>query len=268
MSRFVGRGQDEVTPASQLVPVEAHLEAILAMLPQPEPIALRTADGLGLILTETATCDTTLPAHDNSAMDGYALVADDLAAASREHPVRLVVTGEVVAGDAEPPTVARGSCVRIMTGAPIPPGADAVVPVELTLADEDGEHVAFHLSARAGGNIRRAGEDLRPGQELVAAGRRLAPADVALLTAAGVTSVVCLPPPRVVILSTGDELVPADREPGPGRLRDSNGPMLAAMVRATGGVPFVTGAVPDDHDALGLGQRLCRRGAGGLAAPG
>ncbi len=250
MSRFVGHGRDEVTPAAQLVPVETHLDAILAMLPQPEPIALRTADGLGLILAETATCDTTLPADDNSAMDGYALVADDLAAASREHPVRLAVTGEVVAGDAEPPTVARGSCVRIMTGAPVPPGADTVVPVELTLADDDGEHVAFHLPARAGGNIRRAGEDLRPGQQLVAAGRRLAPADVALLTAAGVTSVVCLPQPRVVILSTGDELVPADREPGPGRLRDSNGPMLAAMVRATGGVPFVTGAVPDDHDAL------------------
>jgi molybdopterin molybdotransferase len=248
MSRFVGHGQDEVTPADQLTPVEEHLDAILAMLPHPEPIALRTADALGLVLAETAVCEVTLPADDNSAMDGYALVADDLAGATRAQPVRLAVTGEVTAGAGELPTVARGTCVRIMTGAPIPPGADAVVPVELTVAD--GEHVGFHLPARPGENIRHAGEDLVPGTELVAAGRRVAPADVALLTAAGVTSVVCIPAPRVVIMSTGDELVPADREPEPGRVRDSNGPMLAAMVRATGGLPFVTGAIPDDHDAL------------------
>jgi len=248
MSGFIGRGQDEVTPASELTSVEAHLDAILAMLPHPEPIELRTADGLGLILAEAATCAVTLPATDNSAMDGYALVAEDLTMASRDLPVRLVVTGEVVAGADATATVARGTCVRIMTGAPIPPGADTVVPVELTLAD--GHDISFHLPARAGENIRRAGEDLVPGTELVAAGRRIAPADVALLSAAGIARVVCLPAPRVVIMSTGDELVPADRQPGPGRVRDSNGPMLAAMVKATGGVPFVTGAVPDDRAAL------------------
>ena len=248
MSRFVGHGQDEVTPADQLIHVEEHLDAILAMLPRPEPIALRTSDALGLVLAETAVCGVTLPASDNSAMDGYALVSDDLTGASRAQPVRLVATGEVTAGAGDVPTVARGTCVRIMTGAPIPPGADAVVPVELTVAD--GDAVTFHLAARVGDNIRHAGEDLVPGTQLVAAGRRVAPADVALLTAAGVTSVVCIPAPRVVIMSTGDELVPADREPEPGRVRDSNGPMLAAMVRATGGVPFLTGAVPDDRDAL------------------
>jgi molybdopterin molybdotransferase len=250
MSGFVGLGQDEVTPADQLIAVEAHLEAILAMLPVPEPIELRTADGLGLILAETATCDVILPAHDNSAMDGYAVISDDLSAASRAVPVRLSVVGEVVAGSPETPTVARGTCVRIMTGAPLPPGADTVVPVELTVAEDDGATVLFHLAPRHGDNVRHAGEDLVPGRELVAAGRRIAPADVALLSAAGVTRVVCLPAPRVVIMSTGDELVAADREPGPGRIRDSNAPMLAAMVKATGGVPFVTGAVPDDHDAL------------------
>jgi molybdopterin molybdotransferase len=245
---FVGRGQDEVTPAAELTSVEVHLDAILSMLPHPQPIELRTADGLGLILAETATCEVTLPSSDNSAMDGYALVADDLVSASREEPVRLAVVGEVVAGAQESITVARGSCVRIMTGAPIPPGADAVVPVELTVGE--GDHVEFHLPAHVGDNIRHAGEDLLPGQELVAAGRRLAPADVALLSAAGVSRVVCVPAPRVVIMSTGDELVPADREPGPGQIRDSNGPMLAAMVKATGGLPFLTGAIPDDRGAL------------------
>jgi len=248
VSRFVGRGQDEVTAASELTSVEAHLAAILAMLPSPEPIELRTADGLGLILAETATCAVTLPASDNSAMDGYALVADDLVTASRDEPVRLAVVGEVVAGAHGSITVARGTCVRIMTGAPIPPGADSVVPVELTVGDDAS--ASFHLPARVGDNIRSAGEDLVPGQELVAAGRRLAPADVALLSAAGVSRVVCVPAPRVVIMSTGDELVPAEREPQPGQIRDSNGPMLAAMVKATGGLPFVTGAVPDDRAAL------------------
>jgi molybdopterin molybdotransferase len=245
---FVGRGQDEVTKASELISVDAHLEAILAMLPSPQPIELRTADGLGLILAETATCEVTLPSTDNSAMDGYALVADDVVLATREQPVRLAVVGEIAAGAHEDITVARGTCVRIMTGAPIPPGADTVVPVELTVGDD--ESATFHLPARVGDNVRRAGEDLVPGQELVAAGRRLAPADVALLSAAGVSRVVCVPAPRVVIMSTGDELVPAEREPAPGQIRDSNGPMLAAMVKATGGLPFVTGAVPDDRAAL------------------
>jgi molybdopterin molybdotransferase len=248
VTRFEGRGQDEVTIASELTSVDAHLEAILAMLPHPEPIELRTADGLGLVLAATATCEVTLPSTDNSAMDGYALIADDLASASRTQPVRLAVIGEVVAGDAASITVARGTCVRIMTGAPIPPGADTVVPVELTVGED--ESAMFHLPARVGDNVRHAGEDLVPGQELVAAGRRLAPADVALLSAAGVSRVVCVPAPRVVILSTGDELVAADREPAPGQVRDSNGPMLAAMVKATGGLPFVTGAVPDDRAAL------------------
>jgi molybdopterin molybdotransferase len=248
VSGFIGRGQDEVTEASELTSVDAHLAAILAMLPSPQPIELRTADGLGLVLAEAATCEVTLPSTDNSAMDGYALVADDLVQATRDRPVRLVVIGEVAAGAQPPMTVARGACVRIMTGAPLPPGADAIVPVELTVGDEGS--ATFHLPARVGDNIRHAGEDLVPGQPLVAVGRRLAPADVALLSAAGVSRVVCVPAPRVVIMSTGDELVPAEREPLPGQVRDSNGPMLAAMVKATGGLPFVTGAIPDDRAAL------------------
>jgi molybdopterin molybdotransferase len=248
MSGFIGLGQDVVTRADQLTPVETHLAAILAMLPNPDPIELRVGDGLGLVLAEDAVSSTLLPATDNSAMDGYALIAGDLAGATRAQPVRLSVTGEVTAGSGELPTVARGTCVRIMTGAPIPPGADTIVPVELTLAE--GGTVSFHLVPSFGENIRHAGEDLVPGQPLVAAGRRLAPADIALLSAAGVTRVRCVPAPRVVIMSTGDELVPADREPAPGQVRDSNSVMLAAMVRATGGLPFVTGAIPDDVDAL------------------
>jgi molybdopterin molybdotransferase len=180
-------------------------------------------------------------------MDGFAVVAADLALASRETPVTLPVTGDALAGGMDPGAVRRGACVRIMTGAPIPAGADAVVPVELT--GGGGDAITFHLPIAVGEHIRRAGEDLVPGNELVVAGRRVAPADIALLSAAGVTRVRCVPAPRVVIMSTGDELVPADEVPGPGRIRDSNGPMLAAMVRATGGIPFLTGAVPDSRSA-------------------
>ena len=247
MTRFVGMDRDEVTLPHELIPVDAHLEGILASLPTPEPIELRVADGLGLVLAEPAVCDTTVPGSDNSAMDGFAVVAADLAGASRAAPVRLPVTGEVAAGGA-PLEVVPGTCVRIMTGAPIPPGADAVVPVEVT--GGTAEEVAFHLPVRLGENVRHAGEDLVPGQELVTAGRRLAPADVALLSAAGVARVRCIPAPRVVLMVTGDEIVPADRTPTPGQVRDSNGPMLSALVRATGGIPFSAGIVPDSRSAL------------------
>jgi molybdopterin molybdotransferase len=138
--------------------------------------------------------------------------------------------------------------VRIMTGAPIPVGADAVVPVETTSGE--GDTVAFHRPYHPGSNIRHVGEDLAPGQPLVAAGRRITPADVALLANAGQTRIPCNPPPRVVVLSTGDELVPSDQEPGPGQIRDGNGPMIAALVRQAGGTPFLGGIVRDDRKAL------------------
>lgn len=248
MSRFVGHGRTEVTPVNELTSVETHLAHILELLPTPEPIELRLADALGLVLAQAETSQVNVPSFPNSAMDGYAVVAADLADATGDAPVTLSAVGEVLAGSTELPPVVAGTCVRIMTGAPMPPGADAVVPVETTSGD--GATVAFHRAVAEGQHIRHPGEDLSPGQPLVSEGRRLGPADLALLAAAGITRVRCVPPPRVVILSSGDELVPADHEPGPGQIRDVNGPMLAAMVRAAGGVPFSAGIVRDDRKAL------------------
>ncbi|MFA9432190.1 gephyrin-like molybdotransferase Glp [Egicoccus sp. AB-alg2] len=248
MTRFVGHGRDEVTPAQELTPVEEHLQAILDSLPQPDPIELTILDALGLVLAADVTSDATLPPFANAAMDGYAVVAADLVDARVDEPVHLPVVGEVVAGAAEAPEVAPGRVVRIMTGAPLPPGADAVVPVETTSGD-DGQ-IGFHRTVAPGEHVRRPGEDLEPGQVLLKSGRRVQPADIALLSAVGIPRVLCVPPPRVVVLSSGDELVQATREPGPGQIRDSNGPMLAAMVRAAGGIPFTTGIVPDDRKAL------------------
>jgi molybdopterin molybdotransferase len=248
VTRFVGHGRAEVVTADELTSVEDHLAAVLASLPVPEPIELPLMDALGLVVAEEVTCEVTLPAFPNAAMDGYAAVAGDLADATVDAPVHLPVVGEVVAGADSLPAVTPGRVVRIMTGAPLPAGADTVVPVETTSGGQG--QVAYHRAYEPGANIRLPGEDLTPGLPLVAAGRRLGPADVGLLSAAGVTRVVCVPPPRVVVMSTGDELVPAAEEPGPGRLRDANGPMLAAMVRAAGGVPFSAGIVPDDRKAL------------------
>jgi molybdopterin molybdotransferase len=248
VSGFVGHGRGEVTDLGELISVEEHLEALLALLPTPDPIELRLADALGLVLADPVASEVTVPAVANSAMDGYAVIARDTRAATVEDPVRLAVDGEVVAGVQELPTVRAGRSVRIMTGAPLPPGADAVVPVEVT--SKLGVDVGIHRPAEPGANVREPGEDLQPGQKLLSQGRRLGPADLGVLAAAGVSRVRCVPPPRVVVISSGDELVPADQEPLPGQVRDVNGPMLAAMVRATGAVPFSAGIVRDDRKAL------------------
>lgn len=248
MSAFVGRGRHEVVTADELTSVEDHLGALLALLPHTDPIELRLLDAVGLVLAEDVVSRVSLPAFPNSAMDGYAVVAADIAGASVDQPVHLTVVGEVTAGVAEVPDVSAGRCVRIMTGAPLPVGADAVAPVETTSGDQG--QVGFHRAYPAGANIRHIGEDLAPGQPLVAAGRRITPADVALLANAGETRVPCNPPPRVVVLSTGDELVPADQTPGPGQIRDGNGPMIAALVRQAGATPFSGGIVRDDRKAL------------------
>lgn len=248
MSGFVGRGRHEVVTADELTRVEDHLEALLDLLPHPDPIELRLLDAVGLVLADDVVSKVSLPAFPNSAMDGYAVVASDLSEASIGSPAHLPVVGEVLAGASDIPEVAAGSCVRIMTGAPMPVGADTVVPVETTSAD--GDRVAFHRPYHPGANVRHVGEDLTPGQPLVAAGRRITPADVALLANAGETRIPCNPPPRVVVLSTGDELVPAHQTPGPGQIRDGNGPMIAALVRQAGGTPFSGGIVRDDRKAL------------------
>ena len=248
MSRFVGHARHEVTDLAELISVEEHLEAILDLLAPPEPIELRLADGLGLVLADDVTSEVSVPAFANAAMDGYAVIARDVRQATTEGPVRLAVDGEVAAGAQALPTIRPGRCVRIMTGAPMPPGADAVVPVEVT--DPQGADVHIHRAVRDGEHVRGPGEDLQPGQPLLSRGRRLAPADLGVLAAAGVSRVRCIAPPRVVVISSGDELVPADKEPLPGQIRDVNGPMLAAMVRAAGAVPFSAGIVRDDRKAL------------------
>ncbi len=196
------------------------------------------------ILAEDVRSDSDLPAFDRSAMDGFAVRASDTA----ESPVVLRVIDAIAAGDVGRLAVGEGTAVRIMTGAPIPEGADAVVmvehtePVERTQAVEGAGAVGAVPSDRVRilrgveprQNIRFRGENVADGEVVARAGQRLRPIDVAILATAGIERVAVRPRPRVSILSTGDELVDPGRTPGPGQIRNSNGPMLAAMVTEAG----------------------------------
>jgi len=214
-------------------PVETHLARVLAAIRPVEPVRLGLEAAEGTVLAADAGAVTPLPSFDNSSMDGYAVHAADIAAATAEAPVILPVTDQVPAGDTRVLTVAPGTCVRIMTGALFPAGADAVVPVELT--DGGSDRARFFGPVVKGYSIRRRGDDVAQGDVLLPAGTRLGPAQIALLAASGHGSVLARPAPRVAVLATGNEL----SEPGsplvPGQIWESNSYMLAAAVRQAGG---------------------------------
>ncbi|HWI43397.1 MAG TPA: gephyrin-like molybdotransferase Glp [Nocardioides sp.] len=190
------------------------------------------AEARGRVLAEPVVAPEPLPSFDNSAMDGYAVRAADVATASESSPVRLPVGGDIPAG-APLGTLEPGTALRIMTGAPVPRGADAIVEVEAT--DGGTETVEIRAAREAGRFVRTAGSDVSPGQEVLAAGALLGPAQVGVLAALGIGEVVVRRRPRVLVCSTGSELA-EDPQPGSGQIRDSNGVLLAAAVEEAGGV--------------------------------
>ena len=202
------------------------------------------ADVPGRTLAEPVTSLEDVPPFDNSAMDGYALRSADVAGAGST----LLCIGEVAAGSAGNIRVESGTCVAIMTGAPIPPGADSVVPVEHTSRVDDGIH--FESPVEANANVRRAGEDLRAGELVIEEGRLLTPGAVAVLASLGLAEVVVSREPVVAIVTTGSELVDHTKKPGPGQIRDSNGPALAALVRSAGGRVSALLRTRDDRAAI------------------
>lgn len=185
---------------------------------------------LGRTLAETIRSGEHIPRFDNSGMDGYAVRAEDMASA----PVTLRVVGSAPAGAAPEETVEPGTCVQIMTGAPIPEGADAVVPVEWTQEAGPGE-VRIERAPEVGQYVRPAGEDVREGQVVFEAGREVTPPVIGMLAKLGMAEVPVRVPPTVAIVATGDELVEITETPGPGQIRNSNAPALAAQVRTAGG---------------------------------
>ena len=227
----------------------AIVQALTALRPRPtERIATEAA--AGRILAQALCAPHALPTFANSAMDGYALRAADLPSTG-DRSLRLI--GRQLAGTAPAPAVAPGTCVRITTGAPLPPGADTVVIQERVRLE--GDAVIVGAGTAAGANLRAVGEDFAADAEVLAAGRVLDPGALALLASFGVLEVSVHRRPRVAILTTGDELVPAAAVPGFGQLRDSNGPMLAALARASGAEVVAVRHVGDDAQATELALR-------------
>lgn len=228
-------------------PAEA-LQSILALVGPLPPRTLPLGEALGLAAAEAVASAEQVPPFTNSAMDGYAVRAGDLAAASPEQPVRLRVLGDLAAGATADQAVAAGTTWRIMTGAPLPEGADSVVPMEDTVRGADWVEVRQPL--RKSIHIRLAGEDIQTGLALVGPGCALRPGDLGVLAAVGVSTVSVRPRARVAVLTTGDELVDASERPGPGQIRDANIHAICAQVAACGAIPVPFARVPDDRAAL------------------
>lgn len=197
------------------------------------------------MLAESLLAPEAVPPFTNSAMDGYALRAVD----TSNVPARLKVLASVMAGQHTGVVVGPGESVRIMTGAPIPAGADAVCMVEHTRS-EDGDSVVVDESLEPDTNIRRAGSDIAAGDEVFPRGTFLRPAHVGVLASLGVDDVLVHPSPKVGVLSTGDELVTTSGALGPGKIRDANRPALLSQLRADGFAPTDLGVVEDDEEAL------------------
>jgi molybdopterin molybdotransferase len=236
------------TESSGPLTVEEHLSLVLARI-TPLPTQPRTLlEASGLPVAADVLAPRAVPVFDNSAMDGYAVRRDDVGSALPQRPVALPVTAEIHAGDAPPHALAPGTAMRIMTGAPVPDGADAVVPVEWT--DGGADRVSILKPPTAGEHVRRAGEDVAKGDVLLRAGAVVGPRQLGLLAGVGVDQVETAPRPRVVIMSTGAELVEPGRPLGPGQIHDSNSYLLTAAVRALGAIAYRVPATADDPDAF------------------
>ena len=229
--------------------VEEHRTALVGLVSALPPVTVGLTESLGRVLAADVVAAVDLPGFDNSAMDGYAVRAADVVGASSASPVVLDVDGDIAAGDTRVHTLRAGASMRIMTGAPMPDGADAIVPVEAS--DGGVSRVALTLGAEVGRHLRRRGEDVRAGDVVLRAGARVTPGRLALIAASNVPTVLVQPLPRVQVLSTGDELVPVGGALAHGQIVDSNGSMLAALIRAAGAELVGVGHLDDDADAWG-----------------
>jgi molybdopterin molybdotransferase len=265
----------------RLLTVEEALDRVFAAIAGPtEPELIYLSEALGRVVAASVESPLDLPPWDNSAMDGYAIRAADVVAASEGSPTRLEVIGEVRAGQPPEGEVRRGTAIRIATGAPVPPGADAVIPVEQTtpldaaggVAGERGRDatgplpagIAAHAAIASGGSIRRRGSDLTTGTRLLEAGATLTPAAIGLAAGVGIEQLIAHRRPKVGVMATGDEIRGRGAALGPAGIPDANGPALLAMVEATGAVPETLGIAADRFDDVR--GRLCGGLIGGADA--
>jgi len=228
--------------------VEEHLDSILAVI-EPMPVLdLQLLDAHGCLLVEDVKADGDLPAFDNSAMDGYAVRLADVAGASEQFPAVLPVVDDIAAGKVGTQRIVSGLCARIMTGAPVPAGAEAVVPVEWT----DGGLATVRISRapEPGANIRPRGDDVTAGELLLDSGQRLGATQIGLLAAIGRARVRVRPRPRVVVFSTGDELVEPGLPLSGGAIHESNSYLLTTAAREAGAIAYRVGILRDDPQRL------------------
>jgi molybdopterin molybdotransferase len=245
-------------PVSAMISVEEARERILSFFERLEPASVPLLDALGQVLAEDVVAPFDIPPLDNTAMDGYAVRAADTTGASEEQPRELTVVADLAAGYVADRPVGEGEAMRIMTGAPMPPGSDAIVPFEETdeTLREPGQApqrtgtVRVFIGAEVSANIRFRGEDVRAGQTVLPAGRVLRASEIGVLASLGLAVVSVHRRPVVAILSTGDEVT----EPGyplqPGRIYDANAHSVAALVRKNGGVPRLLGIAKDNIEDL------------------
>ncbi len=241
---------------AEYLTVQEALTAVLAGVSVLPAERVPLLDGLGRVLAEKVVARDSLPPFANSSMDGYALIAADLDGAGKQSPATLRVVGDVAAGAVPNVTVERGTAVRIMTGAPVPPGADAVVPVEDTneaWRDRERplpEQIQVTRTVKSGDYIRHPGEDIEAGQTILEKGHILRPQEVGVLASLGVSEVSVIRRPRVATLATGDELLEIDEALLPGKIRNSNGYTQAAQILALGAVPVQLGIAGDTETAV------------------
>ena len=231
-----------------MITVAEHLARILEVVQPLEPLQLNLQDAHGCVLTEDVIAPEPLPSFNNSSMDGYAVRAADVAGAGPGSPVVLPVTGDVAAGPASPLRVQPGVCVRIMTGAMMPAGADAVVPLEWT--DGGVAQVTITRAPDVGAYVRRVGEDVAAGEVVLESGSHLGAVQVGLAAAVGRARVLVRPQPRVVVVSTGSELSDPGVPLTPGKIYDSNSIALTAAAQEAGAIAYRVGIVPDDPRRL------------------
>ena len=228
--------------------VEEAREHVLDRIAPLQPLELPLTEAYGCVLARDVVAEADLPAFASSAMDGFAVRSSEVEGAGPASPVELRVTGRAMIGRRPEGTVGGGEAMAIATGAPVPAGADTVVPIES--CEVQGAVVRILAPSPEGKHIRPAGEDVRSGDSLVPAGRRLQAPELGLLAASGVSHPLVHPRPRVVVISTGDELIPPSQTPDFGQIRDANAYTLFASLREAGAVPMLAGIVHDDEDTL------------------
>jgi molybdopterin molybdotransferase len=231
-----------------MISVDDARQKVLSQIHPLAPLQLPLTEAFGCVAAEGLVAERDLPEFASSAMDGFAVRSSDVWGATRTSPVELKIVGRAMIGRRPEAVVGGGEAVRIATGAPIPAGADCVVPIEH--AEPSAETVSVFEASPEGMHVRAAGEDVKEGQVLVASGKRLGAPELGLLANAGFPHPMVHPRPRVIVLSTGDELIPPTETPEFGQIRDSNAYTVFAALRDAGAMPVLGGIVRDDVEAL------------------